>query len=316
MKTKLLPLLLVAPLIASCGMNHDIGQAKFEAYSNKVEFAAFSDELAKARAASFVEAESLESLSIKSFQDSYEEHKIKRGDKEIRNYSEFSSTEGEGGYDKNNHVYYSTGKLESYAINKQGDSETSNVRSQELAQSVQETKINEVNTLVMISEKQGVYREMAPVSEMANLEVMLKMNVFGHLPNTISAWEDYNDYDDAEKARFSFYQDEKVFTVVYAGEFDVEDFEVDTDNNPAAKAHIKAEEKFQVVCKDDVYRISHQYKFEYKIEALKATKAFKMPLLKGDVMETLKEGAAQSDATKGYEHAQLDLANFVKASYY
>lgn len=315
MKTKLLPLLLVAPLIASCGMNHDIGEAKFEAYSNKVEFAAFSEELAKARAASFVGAESLESLSIKSFEDSYEEHKIKRGDKEIRNYSKFSSTESEGGYDKNNHVFYSSGKLESFVLNKQGDSEASDVRSEELAQSVQETKINEVNTLVMVSEKQGTYIEMAPVSEMVNLEVMLKMNVFGYLPNTISAWEDYNDYDDAEKARFSFYQDEKVFTVVYAGEFDVEDFEVDSDNNPAAKAHIKAEEKFQVVLKDDVYRISHQYKFEYKIEALKSVTAFDKPLLKGDVMETLKEGAAQNDATKGYEHAQLDLANFVEGMY-
>lgn len=93
-----------------------------------------------------------------------------------------------------------------------------------------------------------------------------------------------------------------------------EKFLVDSDNNPTAKAHIKAEEKFQVVCKDDVYRISHQYKFEYKIEALKATKAFDMPLLKGDVLESLKEGAGQNDVTKGYEHAQLDLANFVKAS--
>lgn len=314
MKTKLLPLLLVAPLIASCGMNHDIGKAKFEAYSNKVEFAAFSEELTKGMAASIVGAESLESLSIKSFEDKYEEHKIKRGDKEIRNYSEFSSTDSEGGYDKNNHVLYSTGKLEGFALDKQGDSETSEVRSQEIAQAYQETKINEVNTLVMVNEKQGVYRAMAPVTEMSNLEAVLKMSMSFLLSDTISAWNKYDTYDDAEKARFSFYQDEKVFTVVYAGEFDNEKFLVDSDNNPTAKAHIKAEEKFQVVCKDDIYRISHQYKFEYKIEALKATKAFDMPLLKGDVLESLKEGAGQNDVTKGYEHAQLDLANFVKAS--
>lgn len=315
MKTKLLPLLLVAPLIASCGMNHNIGEAKFEPYSNKVEFAAFSEELMKARAASFVGAESLESISIKSFEDKYEEHKIKRGDKEIANYSQFSSNESDGGYDKNNHILYSTGKMDGFTLNKAGDSEVSTVVSQDLAQAIQETVVNEVNTLIMVSEKQGIYREMYPVSEMVNLERILKVSMIGILPNTISAWEDYNDYDDAEKARFSFYQDEKVFTVVYGGEFDVEDFEVDSDNNPAAKAHIKAEEKFQVVCKDDVYRVSHQYKFEYKIEVLKSTTAFDKDLLKGDVMESLKEGAAQNEIAKGYEHAQLDLANFVEGMY-
>lgn len=259
---KLLPFVLIAPLLASCS-GEKVNEPKFENYSNKVEFASYKEALTNAiNSVNVLKVDASLNSSEVSMLNTYK-HSAKANFQCNIDINEFGKEEEKYEYDANNHLAKELTIFEEETSVKLGDDYDSYKHSNtEFESHYQNETVEEVNSIARLDAKSQTYNVISPVTADYAKEfgALALLAVRGMLNFEDIMCSDYETLSDEEKARFSFYQDEKVFTVVYAGEFDNEKFLVDSDNNPTAKAHIKAEEKFQVVCKDDVYRISHQYK--------------------------------------------------------
>lgn len=214
---RLLPLVLIAPLLASCS-GEKVNEPKFESYSNKVEYASYKEALYNAiNSVNIFKADASLNSSEVSMLNAYEQSAKANFQCNVDIYN-FEKDEEKYEYDANNHLAKELTILEEEASVKLGDDYESNNRAYtELESHYQNETVEEVNSIVRLEAKSKTYDVISPVATdyAKEFEALATLAVRGMLSFEDLLCSDYETLPDEEKARFSFYQDEKVFTVVY-----------------------------------------------------------------------------------------------------
>lgn len=213
---KILPLVLVAPLLASCGSGLKVEEPSFDAYANKVEHAAYVEALQAAMNESvFVKTDKIGSLEAKVTHGKKTDYKYDGVENAPKIYMA-SLEAGDLKYDSVNLILQSSMEASSESeMDGFGSSDVTNSKTVDKYQAQKDT-VKEVESSVSYDLEAGTYSVMAPVTDWASeLDTMVKGQIVSQINLLELSVSNYDTMTDEEKAKFSFYQDDKVFTVVY-----------------------------------------------------------------------------------------------------
>ncbi len=213
---KILPLVLVAPLLASCGSGLKVEEPSFDAYANKVEHAAYVEALQAAMNESvFVKADKIGSLEAKVTLGRKIDYKYDGVENAPKIY--MASLEDDVlKYDSVNLILQSSREASSESeIAGFGSSNVTNSKTVDKYQAQKDT-VKEVESSVAYNLEAGTYYVQAPTVDWASeLDTMVKGQIVSQIDLLELSVSNYDTMSDEEKAKYSFYQDDKVFTVVY-----------------------------------------------------------------------------------------------------
>lgn len=213
---KILPLVLVAPLLASCGSGLKVEEPSFDAYANKVEHAAYFEALQAAMNESvFVKADKIGSLEAKVTHGKKTDYKYDGVENAPKIYMAGLET-GDLKYDSVNLILQSNMEASSESeMAGFGSSDVTNSKTVMKNQAQKDT-VKEVESSVSYDLEAGTYSVGSPVVDWASeLDTMVKGTIVSQINLIELSVSNYDTMSDEEKAKYSFYQDDKVFTVVY-----------------------------------------------------------------------------------------------------
>lgn len=306
---KLLPLILVAPILASCGGNsRKINDVKFESYSNKVEYDAFTSAYKEAKRF-YDNGEELSGYVFDLTEQKDITKTVKRNNSEISSINNFTTDKANGGYDKTNKTYTSIQNYEEESSEKNLNGELKENYNVNYNQAIQETTIDEVNYLISVDISMKYYSVDGKVDEKTNIQYIAKQILILATEGTLTMINSFNSYDSLkqdEKDRFSFYQDNNVFTVVYAADYDEPE-----DSNLDGQSHVTSNETWQIVFNDTGIKAARKYSYENTITFNKDTKYSGDEYFKNDVYTNKVERAATLEIKFGeYTQAPVDITNY------
>lgn len=244
---KILPLVLVAPLLASCGSGLKVEEPSFDAYANKVEHAAYFEALHAAMDESvFVKADKIGSL----------EAKVTHGEKTDYKYDgvENAPTLYMAELEAREIKYDSVNLMLQSNMEESAESETSGFGSSDVASGktvekyqAQKDTVKEVESSVSYDLEAGTYSVIAPVVDWASeLDTMVKGQIVSQINLPELSVSNYDALSDEEKAKFSFYQDDKVFTVVYETSSEHKMYDATSEEKEIGKFVEKQVKKLQI----------------------------------------------------------------------
>lgn len=219
---KLLPLLLVAPLLASCGGSKKVNP-KFAKEGDKVELAAFNTAMNDAaKEGEFVlkseEGYKLPSLVWTTESQSSSDESVTRGKKAISENNSYSESKYEGQYDSQNALYARSGKSSSTASQKTTSGlNVSQTTSGKVKTMRQAQSVDGKDYMVLANEVSKEYSKVTELSESVTASSYLQSYIKGQfswaemgiaLLAAVAETEQYAPYT-------SLYQNGKAFTVVY-----------------------------------------------------------------------------------------------------
>ena len=244
---RLLPLVLIAPLLASCS-GEKVNEPKFESYSNKVEYASYKEALTNAISSINVAKEdaSLNSSEV-SMLTAYEQSTKANFQCGVDTYG-FEKEEEKYEYDANNHLAKELTKFEEEASIKLGDDYESNKHTYtEYESHYQNETVEEVNSIVRLEAKSKKFGVISPViaDYAKEFEAIAILAVRSMLNFEDLMCPDYETLPDEEKAKLSFYQDDKVFTVIYENKMEEKMFDTSDPTKEIGVEKIDAIAKIQ-----------------------------------------------------------------------
>lgn len=216
--TKLLTLVLVLPLLAGCGK---VKEPKFANKGNKVEYETFSEAyLAAALDSAFVKEDLLGSMKCDSTTKGHNKQEIKREKKLLeRTFSDSNATKNIQ-FDFNNKVLlkknknkattFQYGKSTNGVSREKGDSETYH----------QNYNSEDKSYVIEVDNKEKSFKKNYVIDETNTLEKRMdyiaKSEIGNEVVSNFSGMMSlYSAATDEEKAKYSFYNDSKVFTIEY-----------------------------------------------------------------------------------------------------
>lgn len=244
---KILPLVLVAPLLASCGSGLKVEEPSFDAYANKVEHAAYLEALQAAMNESvFVKADKIGSLEAKITHGNKTDYKYDGVENAPKLYMA-SLQAGEVKYDSVNLILQTNMEAsEESEIAGFGSSNVVNAKTVQKRQ-VQKDTVKEVESKVSYDLEAGTYAVGAPVVDWASeLDTTVKGTIVSQINLSKLAVLDFDEKSDEEKAKYSFYQDDKVFTVVYEASAENKLYDAASEEKEIGKFVEKEVEKLQI----------------------------------------------------------------------
>lgn len=244
---KILPLVLVAPLLASCGSGLKVEEPSFDAYANKVEHAAYFEKLQAAMNESvFVKADKIGSLEAKVTHGKKTDYKYDGVENAPKIYMAGLET-GDLKYDSVNLILQSNMEASSESeMDGFGSSDVTNSKTVMKNQAQKDT-VKEVESSVAYDLVAGTYSVMAPVTDWASeLDTMVKGQIVSQINLLELSVSNYDTMSDEEKAKFSFYQDDKVFTVVYEASSEYKFYDAGSEEKEIGKFVEKEVKKLQI----------------------------------------------------------------------
>ena len=314
---RLLPLVLIAPLLASCGGN-SINYPKLESYSNKVEYSAFKAEMDKQSAVETGKCPFYNGGELPTFEgerkgESEEIESIERNGKKVHELNSFSRYDGKLKYDATKSIIIQEDKQEVSSTTKNDNGEEINEQKEDTKIQSQEGEIESEKHIVEINASHGTYNVGDLIADTTIAEdAAYYISVM--TPHSVVGWYYYEDFDDEDKAASSFYIDGDVLTFTFIEEHDIPDYKTDSDDKILASAHIKTENKYQLTFKEDSLKVALIYNNDLKVDAIEKCKVNGKSLVKGDIyQENIHQGIEFEIKTSQISLEAIDLSTLVKA---
>lgn len=314
---RLLPLVLIAPLLASCGGN-SINYPKLESYSNKVEYSAFKAEMDKQSVVETGKCPFYNGGELPTFEgerkgESEEIESIERSGKKIYESNSFARQNAVLKYDATKSIIIQEDKQEMSSIIKSDNGEDINEQKYDTKIQSQEAEIESEKHIVEINVSHGTYNvgDLIADTSIAEDAAYYKSVM---TPGSVIGWYYYEDFDDEDKAASSFYIDGDTLTFTFIKEYDIPDYKTDSEDKVLASAHVKTENKYQLTFKEDSLKVALIYNNDLKVDIIEKCKINGKSLVKGDIYtECIHQGREFEIKTSQISLEALDLSTFVKA---
>lgn len=214
---KLLPLFLAAPLLMSCG-NKKVEQPKFADKGNKVEYSEFSEKYAKAfEECEYEKEEKAKSYELKSAKKTSEKITTTRSDKVIDSSETFDTEEGSGLFDAANLRIVSKQKETHAKVVKNANESTIEAKTVDKDGAYQKVTNKDKEFVAFVDNKEKTYQPMDEVTAEKKAEDIFdnygKMMATSFRYSLQSLEMEYAFETEAMKEKYSFYANEKVFTI-------------------------------------------------------------------------------------------------------
>lgn len=319
--TKLLPLVLIAPLLASCGGSR-VEDPKYEKYSTETNYHSFAEDFMKqaipaSATCFFFKDGDLPSMEGSIKQASETIKTADRNGKEVFYSNKYTGIDGEAKYDAAKLIIDTESTQESTEIESIASGTSSKEGKQSYHTKYQQNEIDSVLYTVMVNETVGEWAEMAPAATYpVSKHARSIFQSFAAIGSLID-FDEYETLSEEEKARYHFYRDETVFTIIYEGEWDEGEYIKDSADKVLASAHLKEESKYQVIFKEDSFRIMSSQKKEVSINCLEAFEdSSHDEHAKGDTYKIQSHNAAEVEVKKAeVDLAATDISNMPEGGY-
>lgn len=223
-KIRLLPLLLAAPLLVSCGSKVKVKELKFADKGGELEYSEFFTKLMEASEASAMSKE--DPLPSASFSDvilKSDTSKTVRGKEELKSSYTGSESKMERKFDASSHVAYSKGSYKASSESKDAEKTATSKQQSKAEAYVQEGKKGEKSYLVDADAIRKQYSAIGELSEElpvakafdAYTKTLVSASSSGEISRVLAS---YAHEDEEGKKDFKFYNADKVFTVEYKHE--------------------------------------------------------------------------------------------------
>lgn len=317
-KYNVLPLVLVLPLLVGCGQK-DIKAPKFAKEGDKVEYSAFNDamnEINKEHA--FFKSEEdylLPSFKANIKEESLNKTELKRENKVHRSELNYSKKTTLGEYDKANGILHE--KVET-----KGNAGGEAAQGYEKAEETRKTEIYRQkgsdegkDYLINVNVPNRTYALGSEVTELSPYDKLIdnKAASIATRNNAVFAFAfmmmAYSLADEEEQAKFSFYKNDKIFTLEYKDEKKGEEVK-DAEDKVKWTIDESMDVKFQIdLSKSDSYKATY-YSVETESTNYNIVYDYCVP---GDVeIETKKQLIVAEVAQKDISLKAQDLAKFTK----
>ena len=214
---KLLPLFLAAPLLMSCG-NKKVEQPKFADKGNKVEYSEFSEKIAKAfEECEYEKEEKAKSYELKSVQKTSDKTTTTRSDKVIDSSETFDTDEGSCLFDATNLRIVSKQKTTHAKVDKNANGSTIEAKTVDNDGAYQKVANKDKEFVAFVDNKEKTYQPMDEVTAENKAEDIFdsygKMMATSFESTLFMLDMGYSMETAAMKEKYSFYVNEKVFTI-------------------------------------------------------------------------------------------------------
>lgn len=244
---RLLPFVLIAPLLVSCS-GEKVNEPKFESYSNKVEYASYKEALTNAiNSVNVLKVDASLNSSEVSMLNTFEQSAKANFQCNV-DVNEFGKEEEKYEYDANNHLAKELTIFEEETSVKLGDDYDSTKHTyNEFESHYQNETVEEVNSIARLDAKSKTYSVISPVTADYAKEfgALALLAVRGMLNFEDLLCSDYEDIPDEEKAKVSFYQDDKVFTIICENKTEEKMFDTSDPTKEIGVEKINANVKIQ-----------------------------------------------------------------------
>jgi len=221
-KTKLLSILLAAPLLASCGISK-LKEPKFADLGKELNFTKFSEALEKAGVPDELEFQVEKKLSsgiLKHETNSYDGYELSRQDKVKESFKEKIDSKDEWKLDAKNVLLEHNASSSGASKGEEAGTKSSSSNSEKFKVSYQEETVNKKKFVVSIDHNSKEYCRYSK-SELIKADLSLD----GKMKEEVNDCGVYfiekvydaeaASLDDEEIKHYKFYQNGKVFTIVY-----------------------------------------------------------------------------------------------------
>lgn len=221
-KSKLLLLVLVAPLLTGCGKS-SVKAPKFAKEGDKVEFDKFVEDLQKAGESSAIAKTDtpLKSAVIKGSGEMLGTSELERGGKSNSKSSEYTKSSGEYQYDATNAILREKSTVEVTETLKSDKTKKTVKETTKRDRSLESAQVSGSNYVVNVDLAAKEYYPETLISgevtaakvvdeEVRYFGTMMMYSFYMSLP--IGYWDTYTD---EEKARWAFYENGNIFTFTY-----------------------------------------------------------------------------------------------------
>lgn len=251
-KSKLLLLVLVAPLLTGCGKS-SVKAPKFAKEGDKVEFDKFVEDLQKAGESSAIAKTDtpLKSAVIKVSGEDLETSELERGGKSNSKSSEYTKSSGEYQYDATNAILREKSTVEVTETLKSGKTKMTVKQTTKRDNSSESAQVSGSNYVVDVDLAAKEYYPETLISGDVTAAKVLdeKVRYFGnmlmysfYMSLPTGEW-DY--YTDEEKAHWAFYENGNIFTFTYEDSVDKEEVK-NTADEVIYLDSVKTSQKMQV----------------------------------------------------------------------
>lgn len=214
---KLLPLFLAAPLLMSCG-NKKVEQPKFADKGNKVEYSEFSEKITKAfEECEYEKEEKAKSYELKSVEKTSEKITTTRSDKVIDSSEKFDTDEGSSLFDATNLRIVSKQKTAHAKVVKNANQSTIEAKTVDNDGAYQKVTHKDKEFVAFVDNKEKTYQPVDEVTAENKAEDVF--DTYGKMMATSFSYTlqmlemEYYVETEAMKEKYSFYANEKVFTI-------------------------------------------------------------------------------------------------------
>ena len=323
MKIKVLPLLLVAPLLTSCGNN--VKAPKFVKEGDKIDATALNDkvnEIAKANPLILVGDEKFPSFVANRASSSSMDETIERGGKVIHESSNYSESKIKYEYDQSKPMIQSSSKSKSSASLKSKDDVTSTTKTNSKYTTARQVYTDgEDKHVITVDVNEKEYSSYLKISESSSAEDIIN----GYITLSVSDFTTFGLVagllplmpEDQQKY-YTCYANEgkKAYTVVYEKEFDkVED---KTDDVLNYTQEHKTSNKYQLILgKDDSFKVliyeEDSYTETYARDFKNTAHSTYSQFAKGDVWKKVTKRAYTYEMSKkDVSLKEIDISSFAK----
>jgi hypothetical protein len=219
-KSKLLLLVLVAPLLTGCGKS--VKAPKFAKEGESVSGEKFVEDFVKAyESCAFAKEDALGSLEIESSMAMSQEGKVTRGKTVIEEGGYYISSTGKAQYDAAKSIYSSVAKMTTEQSSKSvaGKSTIKDVEKQD--ESYEPAQVSGANYVVLVDNVAKEYEPAALLEGDATAAKWVDAKVKSDASKVVSmmamAIEEYAvETDEEEKAKYKFFESGNIFTLTYS----------------------------------------------------------------------------------------------------
>lgn len=317
---KIIPLMLVLPLLAGCGKNVKVKAPKFADMGSELEVEKFGEEFEKAQADSELSKEDLLPSSLfKSSSASVSKDEWLRGKNSIRTSKSGSKSEATTKIDMRNVVIASEGKSNSFYEAKSADASYSDESKSKTKATVQEHKGEKYSHLAMVNQLDKTYYSVTAIPEDKDAKWQLDQQARGLVSSFASAISSIIQYfpymPEEQQAKYKFYQSDKVFTMTYEEKVENEETK-NLKDEVVYVTNSSASIKYQLDFTDGKMAYRQYNKSEKKIEYKMEVESQDEIYAKGDIVTSSSEQAVEVSYTHddSVKASAVDLKGYTALS--
>lgn len=312
-KFKVLPLLLVAPLLTSCGKSYKA--PKFAKLGDSVAPETWNEKFNEAMdTVKLIPTgeEKFKSLVAVDDGGSQNDISVKRGKNVVESYSDYYKYKTTHKYDSANLLFESAGKSESITSEKNSSGYKSETKSKTNSLSMKQVaKVEDKYHIVTVDEKLKSYTryiETTEESKVDDFNSVIAMNVGLPFITIGLIYTSYEMQDEETKKDYTFYQNDKVFTVEILHKEENKEYKVADEVKYITNETQLVRMQAQIISESKVKLVSY--------EETKTTKTYSVDYgdyYKGDVYERVyKTGSSYEVELKDVSLKAVDLSDYAR----